>query len=356
MYVDISTKQFTRFTQNSVFQLPQRWDGDNFYLTIQKLFDKYLQEIKQHISSSDYLNIECICLWIKESIDLYFQGLTENAFAKFGEAMELLIKNPLKIYSDTGWMDPFFDNDSQLKLYRVRNVQQNKLYSRKDIFHTPYNLRSKVATCRYSIAGCPSLYLGTSLDLCCEESQKTSMTELQIASKFELMTELKNADNRIEVIELAVKPQDFIGEANKDEKQPHKRIFKGMKLLNVKTSGNYLYWYPLIAACSYIRVSKKDPFAAEYLIPQFLMQWVRKQSLKGEVYGIRYFSCASVRASNMGCNYVFPASGERSPKDENFCKILSRAFSLTIPQYIHEYNLISDCENALKNDVYLEYI
>lgn len=44
-----------------------------------------------------------------------------------------------------------------------------KPYSRTRVLHTPYNLRSKVSTSRYSIAGYPSLYLGTSLQLCCKE-------------------------------------------------------------------------------------------------------------------------------------------------------------------------------------------
>ncbi len=45
------------------------------------------------------------------------------------------------------------------------------------------------------------------------------------------------------------------------------------------------------------------------------MQWVRSeidQSGYGDynqLIGIRYFSCASVRASDIGFNYVFPTSG-----------------------------------------------
>ena len=84
-------------------------------------------------------------------------------------------------------------------------------------------------------------------------------------------------------------------------------------LENSSVRAAYLLWYPLIAARSYISVSKKDPFAAEYIIPQLLMQWVRCEigSQPGiedeynQLIGIRYFSCASQKASETGFNYVF---------------------------------------------------
>lgn len=90
-------------------------------------------------------------------------------------------------------------------------------------------------------------------------------------------------------------------------------------LENASVRAAYLLWYPLIAACSYISVSKKDPFAAEYIIPQLLMQWVRCEigSQPGiedeysQLIGIRYFSCVSQKASETKFNYVFPTSGKQ---------------------------------------------
>ena len=80
------------------------------------------------------------------------------------------------------------------------------------------------------------------------------------------------------------------------------------------------------------------------------MQWVRNEigSNKNEDYdqlvGIRYFSCASVKASDMGFNYVFPTSGTQKSLDIPFCAVLTRAFRLTQPVYIHEFDNLYTCE------------
>lgn len=96
-------------------------------------------------------------------------------------------------------------------LFRIRNVQNNINYERKDIFHTPYNLRAKVTTCRYSISGYPSLYLGTSIKLCCEESKIASFNDITIASRLKIERNmLRNNGIVIDVLELGVKPKDFL--------------------------------------------------------------------------------------------------------------------------------------------------
>lgn len=92
------------------------------------------------------------------------------------------------------------------------------------------------------------------------------------------------------------------------------------------------------------------------------MQWVRSeidQSGYGDydqLIGIRYFSCASVRASDMGFNYVFPTSGQRLSSELPFCSVLSRAFRLTKPVYLHEYDNISNCEWDLLQTNDIDYI
>lgn len=107
---------------------------------------------------------------------------------------------------------------------------------------------------------------------------------------------------------------------------------------------------------------KNDPFAAEYIIPQLLMQWVRNEirSNKGDEYdqlvGIRYFSCASVKASNMGFNYVFPTSGQQKSAELPYCSVLTRSFRLTNPVYIHEYDSLHTCEWSLIKSSDIDFI
>ena len=60
------------------------------------------------------------------------------------------------------------------------------------------------------------------------------------------------------------------------------------------------------------------------------MQWVRSEisSKEDEDYdnliGIRYFSCASVKASDMGFNYVFPTSGRQKSSGLPYCAVLTK--------------------------------
>jgi len=206
--------------------------------------------------------------------------------------------------------------------------------------------------------------LGTSLALCCEESKISALNELQIASRFEIVRNELIHNITIDVIELGIKPQDFFSQ------HPESRIkrFNRQTLVNRDSlvdrpalsddsmKSSYVLWYPLIAAASYMRVQKSDPFAAEYIIPQLLMQWVRKEYAREKLTGIRYFSCASERASELGFNYAFPVSGVRYKNDTEFCDVLARSFRMIEPQFLHEYTSIEECEWHLTRSRNIDYI
>lgn len=76
-----------------------------------------------------------------------------------------------------------------------------------------------------------------------------------------------------------------------------------------------------------------------------------KYNDRDSLIGIRYFSCASVKASDMGFNYVFPTRGKQMSAKLPYCSVLAHAFRLTNPVYIHEFNNIHECEHYL-NSVY----
>ena len=169
-----------------------------------------------------------------------------------------------------------------------------------------------------------------------------------LASVFKLERSIEYTNTNVRVIELGVKPQDFVDRQNEGARRISFHLLE-----DDSVKETYLLWYPLIAASSYIRVCKSDPFAAEYIIPQLLMQWVRSEigKNKGDDYdqliGIRYFSCASNKASDMGFNYVFPTSGQQKSAELPYCSVLARAFRLSEPTYIHEYKDIQSCDRYL---------
>lgn len=366
MILDISDANFKNVLNDKELYLPIRWNGSNFAATLDNLFSHYIKQIESLSNANSYSyslikvdlkDIKRVCGLLTKAVNHYLNGFPSKAYTSFERAMKILMNKPLKIYQKSV-MEQFeipgdrYRKDDDLNLFRVVSVDDNKPYSRVRVFHTPYNLRSKVSTSRYSIAGYPSLYLGTSLALCCEEIHMNPHQNFALASMFRLEGTLEYTNTNIRVIELGVKPQDFL-ELNYANESHYRRISQNL-LKDRDVRSAYLLWYPLIASCSYIRTNKHDPFAAEYIIPQLLMQWVRNEvgTNKGDEYdqlvGIRYFSCASVKASDRGFNYVFPTSGQQKSAELPYCSVLAKAFRLTNPVYIHEYDNLHTCELSLR--------
>ena len=353
---------FRSVFKDGTFELPIRWDGKDFVKTLSELYEKYYSivsslwfvgETVRELSS----DIKYVCDEIINVLKIYLNGKESEAFAKFDDIFKHLMETPLSVYSDFSYDPYLIRNDSKskyAKLYRVRKVQENRNYSKTEIFHTPFNLRSKVSTNRYSIAGYPSLYLSSSVALCLEELEYEFNPGRYIASRFEL----SDIEFGIRILELGIKPSDFFINYEKNEKEvdrdkeklkrnERQEQLKGIDFKDSKILKTYLLWYPLLAACAFIRVNKNDPFSVEYIIPQMLMQSIRLFKTDRVVVGIRYFSCSSIRASDMGFNYVFPTKYDGT--DDLFCKSLKHTFPLTEPLLLNEYSDIRYLETALKN-------
>lgn len=384
MILDVSDEAFKHIFLNKNFNLPIRWDGVDFEKALADLFQEYSfqvcnyqnedcslaahwqynsRQIENKIGCKEkdcfYSLIKKVCDQILKVVKAYLSGFPSKAYALLNNLMKEVIHTPIKIYPKSGWTNAFEDNDP-LSLFRIVNVVENTIQPRSRVFHTPYNLRSKVGTNRYSIAGFPSLYLGTTVKLCLEELHCDPYNQYSLCSRFEIVRDLWKNETKIDVIELGIKPQDFFEDRNNDEFALRDRQIDKDLLDSNDVRKAYLLWFPIIAASSFIRANKKDPFAPEYIIPQLLMQWIRKQNDTNEnkLYGIRYFSCSSIKASDMGFNYVFPTSGERHNRSHNFCSILTNSFLLSKPVFVHEFDEIEDCENYLKysSDVEMKYV
>lgn len=362
--LDISDSYYKNIFRHEEFHLPIRWDGRDFAATLKNLLDSYCQTLSSTLpygGEKDAIikQTKFVCRYLIRAVEHYLNGFPSKAYNSISGAMEKLMDQPLYVY-------PKDVENNTLDLFRAACVSDNLPYPRERLFHTPYSMRAKTATNRYSISGYPSLYLGTSLNLCCEEVNYSRQRTLGICSRFKINCRSRSYADHIDinVIELAVKPQDLLPEPVFEGQIG--RTFRGGQLESKSVRSAYLLWYPLIAACSYIRVNKKDPFAAEYIIPQLLMQWVRSRmappwrgssaNKTSRLIGIRYFSCASQRASDMGFNYVFPTSGEKGLFSPDYCPVLANTFQLTAPRYLHEYKNISACENALRAANDFDYI
>ncbi|WP_320163677.1 hypothetical protein [uncultured Trichococcus sp.] len=333
---------FHNIMREDIFHLPKLRSEKDYYSDVKCLFEEYQNRVVGILNGEESAQIKGICDEILKALASYTNGLPYSSYQHFNKVMDTLQEgeNGLIISQKTDITSRFdSDHNDPLHLYRVRATAENRTYKRAEIFHTPYRLREKVSTCRYSISGFPSLYLGTSLALCVEESAQTKES-LLIASRFKLNRNRTNNGNiNIQVIDLGVKPQDFLREMVATRNNSHIRPFADA------LARQYLIQYPLMAACSYIRKSKRDPFSPEYVIPQLLMQWARERyvtsSPQKQLIGIRYFSCASRKAGELGINYVFPGSGASEDSLANdYCSILADSFKLTKPIIIDKDNLI----------------
>lgn len=217
MIIDISNLEFKNLWEDEKLFLPIRWDGYDFLQTLNGLFDYYIKKLDLLPNNGydvrvDSKVVKRACGYLSKAVAHYLNGFPSKAYSSFKSAMNIFMDKPLKIYQKSA-IEQFEDRrnhhntDDSLKLFRVTAVGDNKPYGRERVFHTPYNLRSKVSTNRYSIAGYPSLYLGTSLELCCEETHINPRQDFALASIFKLERTLEYSNTNIQVIELGVKPK-----------------------------------------------------------------------------------------------------------------------------------------------------
>ena len=174
MILGISDTNFKKILNDEQLFLPIQWDGIDVYSTLKSLFDNYIKQLKtlSNISttsenskdnhSNDILlnlnNVKKLCNYITQTINYYLNGFPVMAYNEFKNFMDTLINSSLKKKDCDDIFDQTksFDYNS-VNLFRVVKVDDIKPYSRNRVLHTPYNLRSKVSTSRYSIDGYPSL-------------------------------------------------------------------------------------------------------------------------------------------------------------------------------------------------------
>ena len=196
--------------------------------------------------------------------------------------------------------------------YESENIQNNP----DELFHIPMSKRAYAGDGRFSLAGFPSLYLSTNLALAWQECgypQKYYYSEYnskQLGNSEELQFLLLYSP--AEIISFAsCKYNDFA--------------------LWVEIVTRYLKTYPLVLACSFINQSGNVPYKQEYIIPQMLMHWVKRNGSR--IQGIEYFSCVDnskfIRTWK-GYNIVIPVL---PPYTKGYSKKLREQFTWSEPKF-----------------------
>lgn len=261
------------------------------------------------------LKIKHYCKKLKEVLREYENGYIFKSYDLFDKMMHDIIENLESIIINEKKPDDFLNKD----FYRMR-LSDSILTDKKELFHTPINLRRKINSQRYSVPGLPCIYLSSSVYTCWAEMNKPNIQDLHV-SRFKLDDAVVvNILNFTMIDPKRLFYQDKKHEFHGDNKMYIERVESHFLI-------DAIILWPLLFVCSLKGSVKEDFYKPEYIIPQFLLQWIRtNKNLKG----IAYFS-TDLDTRNIDpyycINYVFPVSSD----DNEICSYLSGIFKLTNP-------------------------
>lgn len=269
---------------------------------------------------------------IKEAYDVFDQGLSETEISRI-------------IFEISIPLSDLFDEKN--KLYRVRKSDK-PLKSRQDMFHLPFNKRHLVGAQRYSVAGLPCLYLGTSIFVCWLEMEKPDFDKLYISA-----FEPANKSNELNIIDFAYTIHSMFN------------FERNEILFNTETTDEFkkrtlarLVLLPLVIACNYIKSESNAHFNVEYIIPNLLMQWISRTK-RDNVDGIMYKTTKMKNEVNskIGINVIIPPKITYNDSiSNNYCPRLASTFKLTNPVpwqvfrtlEFKDFDFYSDSESSIK--------
>jgi hypothetical protein len=297
---------------SKIFPYPYQTEAGNDYKKSIKCnvyrFIKAIQEIEGEDDFISYLKenlpeFERIGSSLIQVIDTYLSGDSSNAYT-------ILDSTISSDFMQQYWRKLRLKIDSNCYMFRARECI-GTIDKHEEIFHIPFNQRHLVKNQRYSIAGVPCLYLGSSTFVCWLEMGKPDLNKLH----FSCFLPVNN--NRITVLDLTTSFALFL--------QNNSENLEGVELREYIEAA--IATWVITQACSFKRRFKNANFNVEYIIPNLLLQWVKNN--KDQVDGIRYPSTHyDFRPEpNLGYNYVFP------PQNSNgkFCSHLSGLFKFTKP-------------------------
>lgn len=333
-------KAFLALMQHPDIQLPKR-GGKDFLVSLQQLYTLFYKELN-FVTKQDRDAIQDICNTILDIASLTNQTL---AYEKFCLLMETYSQY-IHIIDDCLPVDGY--GISNRNLFRIRNENENRVFSRQEIFHQPIYQYQNVKAYRYNVKDNPSLYLSSTVH-CSLKELGTTMNNHLIGSLFRLD---EDSEDALYIIDFGVRPIDFI----KSKKH----------FVNGYTYRNYIFTYPLLAACSFVVSKKGVDTIPEYCISNLLLRWLVDHH-DDKLCGVRYFSChnatyiiedkrecrkeldTNASFTKLFMNYVFPIEKDAKKMDAYSTK-LTRNFFVNKPKLSCDCVDIRDFEKNIKTD------
>lgn len=294
------------------YRLPLERAGRSFVETLQNEFSEYIS-LLNGIDESDFntlfskegspiiINltkrkfisfIEQVQNTINSIIDVYYEGYPDEAYKLLEN---LLVRNkfaPKRKGVSCAYANNYLNDrlgnffllgwkEELVNLYRMR-ISDTPL-AKEELFHVPFNMSERAATARFSIPGFPCLYFGTSLKVCWNEITRPLKTgENVYACSYQNQKSLSFVN-----LTIPEECPETILDAD-----PYFAL-------------SFLATYPFYLSCL-IKVEYPDgPFKPEYIIPQLLLQYVKKQDM---IDGIIYSSTKNrILVGEKYYNIVIPA-------------------------------------------------
>ncbi|WP_298511083.1 hypothetical protein [uncultured Kordia sp.] len=255
--------------------------------------------------------IEGLNKGLLNTVDKYLEGKPYEASKIFNESLNQINYEQIRLEETTPENNLFF---------RAR-LKSEEQFDKKDLFHIPFEKRTKVSTTRYSIPGTPALYLGTNSYTCWEEFDRPNFKNL-FFSVFENTEKL----NIIQILRIG----DLFKLIEKFDSNP---TFTTFFILQ------FFIYFPISIACSIKVYDRKGNFKPEYIIPQMLLEYVaRNENIDGIKFPstkINYNSLKNVDAYN----YVFPIKKNTT---YGYCSTLKKNFKLSEPSSLELEELLDN--------------
>ena len=301
-------------SKNKIFALDKIDSPEVFFPDyVKDYLSKYVDYLRDIQCPEDKVNkIEKFAKDIYCCLREYYFGQHESSLFYFRRAIQSI------------HFDAFYRKVSADTFYRARTNKEATLYQADEMFHICFEKRHLVKTQRYSYPGLPCLYLGSTVEVCCEEldcrDHNLNIAEIR-----------KNTATDICVFDLYFfENYDFNNLSDEEESR-------------------FVELWPLVACCSFrYKDTSEMSFRPDYIIPQLLLEIivdkVAEEHLHGndiEVHGIRYHSVrkpllhhVSDKEKSVYINYVFPVN---SCEPTGFCEELQSLFRVERIFKLEEY-------------------
>ncbi len=249
------------------FHLPIKIDKDCEYQgVLNNVLAEYLITIKDKVHENDYVKIEAIINKINHTVVSFYDSKIAEAYSLVKEIVTEIRDTINDVVCGVNSLYDYISNQNE-PFYKARVGDTNESYSENDMLHIPFNMRGKVSNQRFSVSGCPCIYLGKTSFVTWLELDKPLYSHFYESGAY--------ISDDIKVFNLAYTSWQILNK---------KIIEQTLDTIEKKTYTKEALVFPLIIATSFKINEKGRTFKSEYIISQLITQAVVDIKIDGIAY------------------------------------------------------------------------